>query len=461
MLFLSLKNRIAAICVCIMAILNILLLLIIYGSVKIASYDVIDDFLEKEVMIISRKYKMKDGVIHPSTFEEWQEKEHKLLGRHSVFIQFLDVTGKTIEKSPNLKDWNLQIGDFEEYEYYNMKVYDFIIRQIHIPIVVENETIGYIIIGTPIQETVDVLNILKYLFLASFPILLIILFIISKYIANKCIKPIREIIKTANKITETDISSRISLPHNRDELYVLSVTINNLLDRIEKVVEREQSFISFTSHEFKTPLSVIKGTLQVLIRKPREIQEYEQKSQYCISQVDKLNSMIEDLLLLTQYETNRRTLKYEKVNVYTLIIDILSDFRMQIEESRLKININLQNSCFLITDYFMFATIMKNLISNAIKYSFPNEEISIYQSSKDADLLFIISNKGNSIKADDKEAIFNPFYRVEGNIKNPKDGHGLGLSIVKEFCLLLGMKVMVESENNCTKFIVSVPNCKT
>ena len=109
----------------------------------------------------------------------------------------------------------------------------------------------------------------------------------------------------------------------------------------------------------------------------------------------------------------------------------------------------------------MFATIMKNLISNAIKYSFPNEEISIYQSSKDADLLFIISNKGNSIKADDKEAIFNPFYRVEGNIKKPKDGHGLGLSIVKEFCLLLGMKVMVESENNCTKFIVSVPNCKT
>ena len=333
MLFLSLKNRIAAICVCIMAILNILLLLTIYGSVKIASYDVIDDFLEKEVMIISRKYKMKDGIIHPSTFEEWQEKEHKLLGRHSVFIQFLDVTGKTIEKSPNLKDWNLQIGDFEEYEYYNMKVYDFIIRQIHIPIVVENETIGYIIIGTPIQETVDVLNILKYLFLASFPILLIILFIISKYIANKCIKPIREIIKTANKITETDISSRISLPYNRDELYVLSVTINNLLDRIEKVVEREQSFISFTSHEFKTPLSVIKGTLQVLIRKPREIQEYEQKSQYCISQVDKLNSMIEDLLLLTQYETNRRTLKYEKVNVYTLIIDILSDFRMQIEVS--------------------------------------------------------------------------------------------------------------------------------
>lgn len=128
MLFLSLKNRIAAICVCIMAILNILLLLTIYGSVKIASYDVIDDFLEKEVMIISRKYKMKDGIIHPSTFEEWQEKEHKLLGRHSVFIQFLDVTGKTIEKSPNLKDWNLQIGDFEEYEYYNMKVYDFIIR---------------------------------------------------------------------------------------------------------------------------------------------------------------------------------------------------------------------------------------------------------------------------------------------------------------------------------------------
>jgi len=78
----------------------------------------------------------------------------------------------------------------------------------------------------------------------------------------------------------------IPLHCNKDELYYLSETINSLLNRIQNAIEREKKFTSDASHELRTPLAIIKGTLEVLIRKPREKQEYEDKVNFCIREVD-------------------------------------------------------------------------------------------------------------------------------------------------------------------------------
>lgn len=443
---LSLKNRIAFICVSLMVILNIFLSLVVYELVKINSYNSIDKFLEGEINLVSEKYKIQSHTVYPSTIIEWQEKEHRSIGRHAVFIQFLNAQKTIIEKSPNLKEESLSLKDYENYVYYNSRVHDFTIRQIHIPIVTNNNISGYIIVATPIEETLRVLAILKYSFLISFPFLIIILFFISRHVAASSIRPIKKIIDISNKISHKNLSSRIPLSENKDELYVLSFTINNLLDRLEKVIEREKSFISFTSHEFKTPLSVIKGTLQVLIRKPREVKEYEQKSLYCISQVDKLNDLIEDLLLLTQYETNKVSLSLEKVSINKVVTDSLIGFDIQIKEKKLKINFEEINDYSVYTDNFMFLTIINNLLSNAIKYSFNEGTIDICQSSDCGFVYCMIRNFGVSINKQEMNSVFNPFYRSSINVERAISGHGLGLSIVREFCLLLNMEISIESD---------------
>lgn len=455
---LSFKNKIAFTSAFLMAMLNIFLSLVVYKLVQINSYNAIDDFLQSEVNLVSEKYKILSHAIYPSTLIEWQEKEHNSLGRHAVFIQFMDAHKKIIEKSPNLKKESLQLGVKSGYKYYNSHVYDFTIRQVHIPVITNDEISGYIIIATPIEETLKVLSILKYSFLISFPFFLIILFLISRHVAAKSINPIKKIIDISNKISHKNLSERIPLLENKDELYILSLTINNLLDRLEKVIEREKSFISFTSHEFKTPLSVIKGTLQVLIRKPREIREYEQKAIYCISQVDKLNALIEDLLLLTQYETNKKSLNSEKVNINSIITEVLIEFDIHIKNKKLKISFNESNNYSIKTDRFMLSTIINNLISNAIKYSFDENVIDIYQLSDSEFIYCVIRNFGISINHQEIKSVFNPFYRSAVNMDHAISGHGLGLSIVKQFCLLLDIEILLNSdEENGTIATLRIP----
>ena len=97
------------------------------------------------------------------------------------------------------------------------------------------------------------------------------------FFAGRSIKPVTNIIKTSSQITKDNLTTRIELPNNKDELFTLSKTINDLLERMEEAVEREKQFTSDASHELRTPLAVIKGTLEVLVRKPREKQEYEEK----------------------------------------------------------------------------------------------------------------------------------------------------------------------------------------
>src|SRR5690606_22671498 len=98
----------------------------------------------------------------------------------------------------------------------------------------------------------------------------------------RSIQPVRTITRAANRITRRNLNERISLPGNHDELYDLTSSINELVSRMEKAIEREEQFTADASHQLRTPLAVLKGTLEVLIRKPREEKEYQEKIRYSI-----------------------------------------------------------------------------------------------------------------------------------------------------------------------------------
>ncbi len=131
----------------------------------------------------------------------------------------------------------------------------------------KNETTGYLLVAVPLEESELVLENLQKALFISFPIILIILFLTTRYIAGKSIAPINGVITTANRITRENLRERILLPENKDEIHLLISTINELLNRLEDNLLREKQFTSDASHELRTPLSVIKGTLEVLDKK--------------------------------------------------------------------------------------------------------------------------------------------------------------------------------------------------
>jgi len=278
---------------------------------------------------------------------------------------------------------------------------------------------------------------------------LLLLFAISRKVAYNSTKPIREIINIANTITHNNLSARIPLPSHKDELYELSETINSLLDRIEYAVEREKSFTSYASHEFRTPLAVLKGTMEVLIRKPRSEAEYKERITACIKEVDKLNDMVEQLLVLTRYEEGKQSLNYGLYSVEDMITNGVCLYCDTILAKQLEIKtvISPQNVS-VYTDENSFSTILNNLISNAVKYSNDKGIVEIKAEEKDSNLIIEITNSGNGIPKEELDSIFEKFYRSYSSEPNSIKGFGLGLPIVKRFCTLLNIEIEIASEIN-------------
>jgi signal transduction histidine kinase len=310
-----------------------------------------------------------------------------------------------------------------------------------------------------LEDSTMVLDNLQKIIVISYPLVLLILFLIARFIAGRSIKPINTIIETSNKITKDNLSDRISLPQNKDELYVVSQTINNLLDRLEKTIEREKQFTSDASHELRTPLAVIKGTLEVLIRKPRDTQEYHDKINFCILEVDRINNLVDQLLLLTRFENQRKSLKNENFSLNQIIEEVLIRFQSKSEWSEITFIKDYSGVFVINSDSHLLTIIINNLISNAIKYSLSDAKVTLSIYKDNENTVLEIKDNGIGISASEITKVFDSFYRTTNSIEYPEvKGIGLGLSIVKRLCDLLSIKVEISSElNHGTTLKLSIP----
>jgi signal transduction histidine kinase len=441
------------------ALLIAFVFIVIYQVIYYSVDNHINDDINDEVKKHLGEIEIDRNDTYLIQVDQWRAREHNTVDVNPVFVQFHDINNQLIDKSPNLKGILLKLYDKDKDNvlvdtYLNNKP----IRQIQVPLVDDNKIIGHVIVAMSLDDATMILTNLKNILLIAFPLILVVLFLIARLIAGRSIKPVTSIIETSSTITRDNLSSRIQLPNNKDELYTLSETINNLLDRIENAIKREKQFTSDASHELRTPLAVIKGTMEVLIRKPREKQEYEEKINFCIKEVDRLNNLVDQLLLLARFENQKQNIRNEQVYLNSLILDTIARFSLKIKEKKITIVANFQEDYYIKSDTYLVSTILSNIISNAIKYSNKSGKIDI-ELKKDKENVFCsISDNGIGIVAEDLEKIFNSFYRSDVSNHPEIKGTGLGLSIVERLCNLLKIDIDITSEEDVgTTIILNFP----
>ena len=446
---LSFRNRIALNYIITTGLLILVVFSIIYFIVKHSVYSHTDESIKIEIQNHLKEIKIKDEKVTLIDKEEWDEREHNTVDVNPVFVQFLDHNKKITEKSPNLKTKILIFNDsVEDFELFDAKMGNHSIRQIQVPIHVKAKKIGYVIVAMSLSDSILVLRNLFETLIFSFLFILILLFFIARFFAGRSIKPINSIIDTSKMITKDNLKTRILLPNAKDELYILSETINDLLNRIEDTIEREKQFTSDASHELRTPLTVIKGTLEVLIRKPRNNKEYEEKINYCIEEVDHLNSLVDQLLELARYENQNKNIIPESVYLNALILDALTLNADKINNKKINIKFEAEQDYYISSYNYLVVTIFRNIVSNAIKYTDAEGEVSILLSKQKDKIICKISDSGIGIAKEDLKAVFNPFFRSKSSDHPEIKGTGLGLSIVKRFTELLHITFQIDSKLN-------------
>lgn len=456
---LSFKNRIASLYIFTTALLISVVFCVIYFSVSYNLYSHINDDIISESQKHLTEISVSNYNFRLIHAEEWMEREHNTVDVNPVFVQFIDENKRVVEKSPNLNR-NLQFqSKIPSGHLFDYQLEGKSLRQIQLPIYQDKTIVGYLMVAMSLENSYMVLNDLLEVLLIAYPTILLILFGIARLITGRSIQPISEIITTSNIITKDNLKSRIPLPKTKDELYVLSKTINNLLDRLETAIEREKQFTSDASHELRTPLTVIKGTLEVLIRKPRGTQEYEDKINFCVSEVDRLNHLVDQLLLLARYENEKQTIKKESVFLNGLILDILARQSTFIEANGIIISTEFEDEFYCISDHHFVSIILTNLISNALKYSNSNGTIDVHLYTKEQQIICSIVDNGIGISKVDLEKVFQPFFRSKALNHPDIKGIGVGLSIVQRLCSLLNIGINISSSEQLgTKVELFFPN---
>lgn len=460
MLKLSLKNRIASYYIISTALLVFIVFITIYTLISYTIYTKVNEHIDYEVNEYLEKIEFVNNQVQLIDKEEWKNREHNEVSVDPVFLEITNKDGISIEKSENLKNKELFfLKDITKSVTSDIKLSGQLVRQVQVPLFDKNNIDGYMLIAVSLEEATIILNNLRTILYITFPIILVLLFIVARIIAGRSIKPINAIIETSNKITKDNLKSRIDLPKNKDELYLLSETINSLLDRIEKTIDREKQFTSDASHELRTPLAVIKGTLEVLIRKPRNTEEYQQKINFCIAEVDRINNLVDQLLLLARFENQKISLKNEDLNLNQAISEVMNRFSAKIKNKNISVIENYTDNFQINSDEYFISIILQNIISNALKYSHDGGKVQLNLFRKENQTIFEISNTGIGIAPEEIGNVFNSFYRTKNSIDHPETkGTGLGLSITKRLCNILGISISITSDTtNLTTLKLSIP----
>ena len=271
-------------------------------------------------------------------------------------------------------------------------------------------------------------------------------------------RPYTRLTNAARSITHTNFSERIALPARKDELYTLTETINNLIERLQGAVQREKQFTSDASHELRTPLSILRGSFEVMLRKPRNIEYYDEKIRSGLSEINRMSVLVDQLLLLARYESGKEAIRKEKVSLQNMVHDLTVRLHEQTEEKSLSFDIRIPVDVSVNTDRFMLGQILENLLTNAVKYSFNNGIIHIAAFSENNRVTISIRDEGTGMETGELAKIFERFYRTDVSRNSFIQGNGLGLSIVRRFTDLLDINVKVTSEpGKGTEFILSFP----
>jgi signal transduction histidine kinase len=264
-----------------------------------------------------------------------------------------------------------------------------------------------------------------------------------RYLAGKSIEPLEKISLKTNQITQQNLNERVPETGANDEIGQLTRAINSLLGRLEQALQREKQFTSDASHELRTPLAVLRGTLEVLIRKPRSAEEYETKVKTALMSIDRMSAMLDQLLALARVENGKNLVK-EELELITFLEE-LADKITEEQAHSIQFQSLVGVPIYVATHEKSLEMILQNLLENAVKYSKNGGEVFL-RVGKEKEAFIEVVDTGTGIASEYLEQIFDPFFRVQEALDHGIPGTGLGLAIVKKLAQESSIRLSVSSE---------------
>ncbi len=279
--------------------------------------------------------------------------------------------------------------------------------------------------------------------------------VVSVFLANSIVRPLKEVTRVAEKMAEGEYRIKSEV-HLDDEIGRLSDTLNYMSEEIVKKEKLKNDFISSVSHELRTPLTSIKGWAITL--KSEELGDNEiikDGLDIIEKESDRLSLMVEDLLDFSRFVSGRISLEKENFSIVNTLNLIAKQLKPRANFVKINFNTNIQYDldCIL-GDENRLKQVLINLLDNAFKFTPEDGYVNLNAYKSDDNIIIEVEDNGMGISIEDLPKIKEKFYKG----KNSKSHSGLGLSISDEIIKMHGGNMEILSQlNKGTKVIVTLP----
>jgi signal transduction histidine kinase len=284
----------------------------------------------------------------------------------------------------------------------------------------------------------------------------------ARWLYGKVLKPVDEIVAAAERITAARLDQRLPVSGNRDEIEHLTTAMNRMINRLQQSFEQARRFSADASHELKTPLTIIRGELEIALRSGEIPHGVERTMLDLLDETGRLIHIVEGLLLLSQADAGKFPVGNEPVNLTELIEELAEDIEILGDRLEIGVKLQLTSSVRVKGSPQFLRQLVLNLFDNAIKYNRRAGAIHCDLASTDGAAVLRIASTGEDIPPGDRERIFDRFFRVETSRTrgDAGGGQGLGLSIAREIARAHGGSLTLEpSEPGWTVFQFTIPLC--
>lgn len=344
-----------------------------------------------------------------------------------------------------------QVGNF--YNYFSANT-----LSVFSPITVNYKVRGYVIIHKPESSIVSFANGLSAISYETMALLFVAAFIVLVLFTYVVYIPIRKITKGADAYAAGNFDAKIDV-HSNDEIGYLAASLNYMANELNSLEEDQRKFISNVSHDFRSPLTSIKGYIEAMLDGtiPPEMQEKYLK--IILFETERLNKLTQSLLELNKYGSHGIMLDISDFDINHTIRMTVQTFEGVCTEKRISFNLILSGEELYVTaDMSKIQQVLYNLIDNAIKFSHHDSAITIETTEKNDKVFVSVKDTGIGIPKESIKRIWERFYKSDLSRGKDKKGTGLGLSIVKEIIAAHDQNInCISTEGVGTEFIFTLP----
>ena len=382
------------------------------------------------------------------------------------FFQVLDKSGRIGRKSDNLQHFQLPMSirafknasqgkvTFET----TKALGKYPLRMVTMPVIRRRHIISIVQVATSLEEVEEALKTLLLILWITVPSALVVASLGGLFLANKALKPVDEITKTARMITSKSLNQRIKLRKTKDEIGRLAETFNDMISRLGRSFKQIRQFSADASHELRTPLTILKGEIEVGLRRRRRPEDYRKILNSNLEEVDHMSQIVDDLLFLSKADMGEVHLQKHRINLTKLVSEVDAQAKMIAKAKDIRVHINSDTDAVVIGDRLRLRELLLNLVDNGVKYTPEGGEMTISVERDDGRVKLRVMDNGIGIAPEDQSHIFDRFFRVDKARSREAGGSGLGLSICKWIVEAHGGEISVESQvDNGSIFIVTLP----